>query len=123
MRFKCVNNNLMCFFGVALNSYHYIAVFNIINETSRNVVENPVERCLRDGTIIGLANHTVLVFNSDNCGFINQYKKRNVTDNYPLRSGKGSLYEGGVRVPLLDSFRETDAVPVSVGRYAETRRS
>ena len=24
-----------------------------------------------------------------------------VTDNYPLRSGKGSLYEGGVRVPLI----------------------
>jgi len=40
-------------------------------------------------------------FLSDNGGFINKYETRVVTDNYPLRSGKGSLYEGGVRVPLI----------------------
>jgi PAS domain S-box-containing protein len=37
------------------------AVFKIINEQSRNPVENPVCRALREGRIVGLANHTVLV--------------------------------------------------------------
>lgn len=36
-------------------------VFRIINEETREVVSNPVSRCLRDGVIIGLANHTVLI--------------------------------------------------------------
>lgn len=35
--------------------------FNIVNETTRRRVENPVLRVLRDGTVVGLANHTVLV--------------------------------------------------------------
>jgi PAS domain S-box-containing protein len=36
-------------------------VFPIVNETTRAVVENPLERCLREGTVVGLANHTVLL--------------------------------------------------------------
>lgn len=36
-------------------------VFHIINETTRAVVENPVVHVLRDGVIVGLANHTLLV--------------------------------------------------------------
>lgn len=36
-------------------------VFNIINEYTREIVENPVDRVLRDGTIVGLANHTLLI--------------------------------------------------------------
>jgi len=36
-------------------------VFNIVNESSRQPVENPVVRCLREGIIVGLANHTVLL--------------------------------------------------------------
>jgi len=36
-------------------------VFNIINEQTREPVDNPVVRALRDGTIVGLANHTVLI--------------------------------------------------------------
>ena len=36
-------------------------VFNIINEDSILKVENPVERVLRDGTVVGLANHTLLI--------------------------------------------------------------
>ncbi|MCF8242077.1 MAG: PAS domain S-box protein [Melioribacteraceae bacterium] len=36
-------------------------VFNIINETTRNKVENPVVKVLREGLVVGLANHTLLV--------------------------------------------------------------
>ena len=36
-------------------------VFHIINEQTRKTVEDPVARVLREGMIVGLANHTVLV--------------------------------------------------------------
>jgi PAS domain S-box-containing protein len=36
-------------------------VFNIINEQTRHRVENPAVRSLRDGVVVGLANHTVLI--------------------------------------------------------------
>ncbi len=36
-------------------------VFNIINENSRRPVESPVTRVLAEGTVVGLANHTVLI--------------------------------------------------------------
>ncbi|MFB2936886.1 EAL domain-containing protein [Aerosakkonemataceae cyanobacterium BLCC-F154] len=38
-----------------------IEVFNIINESSRNPVKNPVETVLESGCTIGLANHTILI--------------------------------------------------------------
>lgn len=40
-------------------------VFRIINEHTRLPVENPVDRVLRSGHIVGLANHTVLVDRHD----------------------------------------------------------
>ena len=36
-------------------------VFNIVNEETRLEVENPVNRVLEKGVIVGLANHTVLI--------------------------------------------------------------
>lgn len=50
---------------------------------------------------LGLADRTLVVVASDNGGYVSPYRGRTVTTNAPLRSGKGSLYEGGVRVPLL----------------------
>jgi PAS domain S-box-containing protein len=37
------------------------AVFKIINEITRAPIEHPVDKVLRDGRIVGLANHTALV--------------------------------------------------------------
>jgi PAS domain S-box-containing protein len=39
-------------------------VFNIVNERTRRAVESPVARVLRDGVVVGLANHTILVSRS-----------------------------------------------------------
>ncbi|MEB3100799.1 PAS domain S-box protein [Ferviditalea candida] len=36
-------------------------IFRIVNETTREKVESPVEKVLREGKIVGLANHTVLI--------------------------------------------------------------
>lgn len=36
-------------------------VFNIVNEETRAVVESPVTKALREGAIVGLANHTILI--------------------------------------------------------------
>ncbi|PWU20128.1 MAG: hypothetical protein C5B50_04735 [Verrucomicrobia bacterium] len=36
-------------------------VFRIINEQTRQPAENPVQKVLRQGTVVGLANHTVLI--------------------------------------------------------------
>lgn len=36
-------------------------VFHIINQTNRKSVESPVDRVLRTGRVVGLANHTLLV--------------------------------------------------------------
>ena len=36
-------------------------VFNIVNEVTRQPVDNPALRSLREGVVVGLANHTVLI--------------------------------------------------------------
>src|SRR5947207_3023380 len=38
-----------------------IDVFRIVNEFTGAKVENPVTRTLREGAVIGLANHTILI--------------------------------------------------------------
>jgi len=37
------------------------AVFRIVNEATRRPAENPTTRALRDGVVVGLANHTILI--------------------------------------------------------------
>ena len=54
---------------------------------------------------LGLAKDTILVFFSDNggrggFGFLG-HGGNDITSNAPLKSGKGSFYEGGIRVPLV----------------------
>lgn len=40
---------------------HLREVFRIVNENTRQEVESPVEKVLREGKVVGLANHTVLI--------------------------------------------------------------
>ena len=59
----------------------------------------------------GVYENTIIIFSSDNGGLIGNKsdvsKKPRVTSNYPLRTGKGDIYEGGVRVPLIISWPNT----------------
>ncbi len=54
-----------------------------------------VGRILGKLEALGIAGRTVVIFSSDNGGLLRS------TSNPPARAGKGSAYEGGVRVPLL----------------------
>lgn len=50
----------------------------------------------------GQEEDTIWMISSDNGGLRYEGKSRQpVTDNGPLRAGKGHLYEGGLRVPLI----------------------
>lgn len=51
----------------------------------------------------GVYDNTIIIFVSDNGGLSLHPARTNAshTQNLPLKAGKGSLYEGGIRVPLL----------------------
>lgn len=49
-----------------------------------------------------LTSNTVVIFTSDNGGLsAPEWLLKPTTSNWPLREGKGHLYEGGIRVPLI----------------------
>jgi PAS domain S-box-containing protein len=65
-------------------------VFKIINEGSRKEVENPIKRVLEEGTIVGLANHTLLISRDG--------REIPISDSgAPIRNEKGQV-EGTVLV-------------------------
>jgi len=59
------------------------------------VIDNGVGMILKKLAGLGLADSTLIVFTSDNGG------EDRVTSNAPLRAGKSTLYEGGIREPLI----------------------
>jgi len=75
----------------------YAAMNKTLDEDVGRILEHLKER--------GLDRNTIVIFASDNGGYVGLDKQSGrdepVTNNTPLRSGKGALYEGGIRVPLI----------------------
>ena len=65
-------------------------------------VDQSVGRVLGTLERAGIAENTVIFFFSDNGGLCTPEGPHTpATDNWPLRDGKGYLYEGGIREPMI----------------------
>jgi arylsulfatase A-like enzyme len=72
----------------------YAAMIQSVDEGVGNVL-----RALDD---LKIADRSVVIFTSDNGGLsVREGPNTPATSNGPLRAGKGYLYEGGIRVPLI----------------------
>jgi arylsulfatase A-like enzyme len=72
------------------NNVHLAAQLDSIDEGVGMIMEKLEQ--------LWLAENTIVIFTSDNGG------ESRVTTNAPLREGKSTLYEGGIRVPLVAYF-------------------
>ncbi len=56
---------------------------------------------------LNLEDNTIIIFSSDHGGLSNDGTKRRhlATSNYPLRAGKGWLYEGGIKIPFFIKWK------------------
>ena len=76
--------------GLSVKNAGYAAMVESVDDCMGRILET-LDR-------LGIRDRTAIFFTSDNGGLVSS------TDNAPLRAGKGSAYEGGVRVPFIVSW-------------------
>ncbi len=65
-------------------------------------VDHSIGRIMEKIRSYNLDNNTLVIFTSDNGGYIHEWKTPcKTTHMLPLRLGKGHLYEGGIRIPTI----------------------
>jgi arylsulfatase A-like enzyme len=62
-------------------------------------LDENVGKILKKINELNLSEKTLIIFTSDNGGI------RDISNQFPLRAGKGSYYEGGIKVPLIFSWK------------------
>ncbi len=88
-------------------------VFNIINENTREKVESPVEKVIREGVIVGLANHTALISKSG--------IEYTIADSgAPIKNDQGEIF-GVILVfrDITEQAKAKAALSESESRYKE----
>ncbi len=84
--------------GIAANAQSFHPTYAALVES----LDAACGRVLKALDENGLARNTLVVFASDNGGVhISELKESPATYNAPSRAGKGYLYEGGLRTPLI----------------------
>jgi arylsulfatase A-like enzyme len=105
----------------------YRDAFNPTYAAMVNTLDTCVGQVLDRLDELGLADRTLVVFASDNGGLhVLESPDSPATHNTPYRAGKGFLYEGGLRVPLIVRWPghvaagQTSDVPVSMADWTPT---
>ena len=84
--------------GIAANAQAFHPTYAALVES----LDTAVGRVLKALDDQGLAKNTVVIFASDNGGVhVSELKETPPTYNAPWRAGKGFVYEGGLRSPLI----------------------
>jgi arylsulfatase A-like enzyme len=83
---------------VSANRVAFEPVYAAVIET----LDDTVGQLLHRLDELELASKTIVIFTSDNGGLhVPELSHQRITHNTPYRAGKGFLYEGGLRVPLI----------------------
>ena len=82
----------------------YAAMIEKLDQSVGRLLDRLDDPDSNPNTADSVRNSTVVVFASDNGGVYGADASPFPTRNLPLREGKGSMYEGGIRVPMMVSW-------------------
>ena len=80
-----------------LNENKFKTKSRAVNAAMTQSMDENIGKVIDQLKHLGLYENTIIIFANDNGGAL----KKNGSSNLPLRGGKGTVFEGGVRSPLL----------------------